>query len=338
MIKTTPYKLGLLLCGLLVLPAKGQNFFPVLGGQRAGTSIFTFLKIGVSARAVGMGEAVIALNQDATSIYYNPATIAQFNTLELSATHVQWPANIKYDFASVTHQLTRQHYLGFSAGILHMAPMLETTEYQPHGTGNYFTFQDRFLAVTYGARMTDRFSFGITVKNVQENLAGLTMASTMLDLGTFYWTGFRSLRFSASLSHFGAQTKPEGTYLKNILNTDTGEETVVESDYEQFSPPTVFRVGVAMEILTLKTYTLTAALQLNHPVDNTENISTGMEYTFLKILSLRAGYKINKEEESFSLGAGLRLPISIGNLRVDYGYVHLDHLSDPKRLTIGLSL
>jgi len=39
----------------------GQNFFPILGGQRAGTSIYTFLKIGVSARAEGMGEAVVAL-------------------------------------------------------------------------------------------------------------------------------------------------------------------------------------------------------------------------------------------------------------------------------------
>ena len=57
----------------------GQNFFPILGGQRAGTSIFTFLKIGVSARAEGMGEAVVALQQDAASVFYNPATIAQFN-------------------------------------------------------------------------------------------------------------------------------------------------------------------------------------------------------------------------------------------------------------------
>ena len=56
----------------------GQNLFPILGGQRAGTSIFTFLKIGVSARAEGMGEAVVALHQNASSIYYNPATIAQF--------------------------------------------------------------------------------------------------------------------------------------------------------------------------------------------------------------------------------------------------------------------
>jgi hypothetical protein len=46
----------------------GQNFFPILGGQRAGSCIFTFLKIGVSARAEGMGEAVVALPQDDGSI------------------------------------------------------------------------------------------------------------------------------------------------------------------------------------------------------------------------------------------------------------------------------
>ena len=61
---------------LSVLP--GQNLFPILGGQRAGTSVFTFLKVGVSARAEGMGEAVVALHQNAASIYYNPATVAQF--------------------------------------------------------------------------------------------------------------------------------------------------------------------------------------------------------------------------------------------------------------------
>ena len=55
---------------LMLSSVRAQNLFPILGGQRAGTSVFTFLNIGVSARAVGMGESVVALNQDAASIYY----------------------------------------------------------------------------------------------------------------------------------------------------------------------------------------------------------------------------------------------------------------------------
>ena len=73
---------------LLFTCINGQNFFPILGGQRVGTSVYTFLKIGVSARAVGMGEAVVALQQDAASVYYNPGTIAQFDQTEFSASRI----------------------------------------------------------------------------------------------------------------------------------------------------------------------------------------------------------------------------------------------------------
>ena len=315
----------------------GQNFFPILGGQRVGTSVFTFLKIGVSARAVGMGEAVVALEQDATSVYYNPGTIAQFNQTEFSASRIQWPAEINYDYFSISRNIIGRHYAGFSFGILHMAPMMETTEYLPHGTGNYFVFQDRFVALTYGTRMTDRFSFGITLKQVEENLAGITMKSAMLDMGTFYWTGFRSLRFSASLSHFGPQTQPEGTYEKQILDTETGEEDIVTTEFESFSPPTVFRVGAAMDMWQSQRQSLLIAIQLNHPVDNAENISTGLEYNFSNMFFLRSGYKINKEEEDISFGAGLIIPIGKLKLRVDYAYANFNHLTSPQRISIGLA-
>ena len=180
-----------------------QTLFPILGGQRAGTSVFTFLNIGVSARATGMGEAVVALNQDATSIHYNPAIVAQLDQTEISISQIQWPADIFYDYFSLSHRLKGRHYVGLNGGILHMKPIIETTEYFPDGTGNYFSYQDRFLGVTYGAKMTDRFSFGVTLKYVAEDLAEYKMNAMLMDVGTFYWTGYGSLRFCASLSNFG---------------------------------------------------------------------------------------------------------------------------------------
>ena len=73
-----------------------------------------------------------------------------------------------------------------------MKPMMETTEYHPDGTGNYFTFQNRFIGLTYGAKMTDRFSFGITFKHVSEDMADYGMNAVLMDMGTFYWTGYKS--------------------------------------------------------------------------------------------------------------------------------------------------
>ncbi len=316
----------------------GQDLFPILGGQRVGTSVFTFLNIGVSARAVGMGESVVALNQDASSVYYNPASIAQLDKTEISLTQVQWPADINYDYFSATRHVSGQHYIGVSAGILHMEPMKETTEFHPEGTGNYFTYQDQFFGLTYGAKMTDRFSFGLTLKHVSENMAQIEMSSVLVDMGTFYWTGYKSLRFCASLSHFGKQASPNGTYEKRLLDNNSGEDILEETNYQKFSPPTLFRVGGAIDPIESLNHHLTVSMQLNHPVDNAEYIVTGLEYSWMNILYMRAGYKSNKNEENFTVGAGVVIPLGKMKIRADYGYANFEHLSDPKRFTIGLSL
>ena len=215
--------------------------------------------------------------------------------------------------------------------------MMETTEYHPDGTGNYFTFQDRFFGVTYGAKMTDRFSFGITLKHVSEVLENYTMDAVLMDVGTFYWTGYKSLRFCASLSHFGKQAGPDGTYLKRILDRGSGDEIEEFTDFETFSPPTMFRVGGAFDPIEKENQHLTISLQLNHPVDNAEYIVTGLEYTFMNMLFLRGGYKSNKKEENLTLGAGLIVPVGPIKIRADYGYANFKHLSDPKRFSIGFS-
>jgi len=73
-----------------------------LGGQRAGTSSATFLRIGVGARAVAMGETFVAVANDPSAIYWNPAGLASLQRRELSISHVQWPADIGYDHVTLT--------------------------------------------------------------------------------------------------------------------------------------------------------------------------------------------------------------------------------------------
>ena len=97
-------------------------------------------------------------------------------------------------------------------------------------------------------------------------------------------------------------------------------------------------INNAMDIISLPRSKLIAAIQLNHPVDDAENISLGAEYLFLEILSLRGGYKINKAEEDYSFGAGIKIPVGKIYLTVDYSYSFHDHLTNPTWLTIGLSL
>ena len=39
---------------------------------KAGTAGLQFLKIGIDARAIGMGEAYTAVSDDISSVYWNP--------------------------------------------------------------------------------------------------------------------------------------------------------------------------------------------------------------------------------------------------------------------------
>ena len=59
--------------------------------------------------------------------------------------------------------------------------------------------------------MTDKFSFGVTVKYIDETLADVSMGGVLIDLGTYYWTGLGTTRFAVSVTNFGGQLTPSGT-------------------------------------------------------------------------------------------------------------------------------
>jgi len=312
--------------------ARSQSLLPFLGGQRVGTSAVTFLKIGVGARAMAMGGAYVALSNDASAMYWNPAGVAQVPQNEFMVNHIEWPADIQYEYLGYVQHVPKLGSFGVSCSFLHTDDMPVTTEYQPHGTGEYFGYSDFMLGLTYALKMTDRFSFGITAKYVREDIAELEMSGWMIDLGTYYWTGYKTLRFAVSLVNFGPNLKPPGTYSKK-----TKEGNDIQQQYEAFSPPTVFRIGSAMNFYENERSALIGSIQMNHPVDNAENAVFGLAYSFLKVLELRSGYKINYDEERFTFGAGLAMAIAATKLNIDYSYGDFGRLQTTHQFSISFS-
>ena len=310
--------------------AFSQNLFPLLGGQRIGTAAATFLKIDVGAQATAMSGASVAMATDATTLYWNPAAAAQLSGNFLTISHIELPVDIQYEFLGYVHHLPKIGTFGISCGMLHMEDMEVTTEYHPTGTGEYFRFNDTFAALTFSMKMTNRFSFGTSIKYVEENLAGIKMGGWMIDLGTFYWTGFKSLRFAVSLVNFGPDLRPDGTYIKK-----TKDEDYVEESYEAFSPPTTFRVGSAMDIYSTEEYCITTSFQINHPVDNAENAVIGLDFKILKNLHLRTGYRINYDEEKFTFGTGFIFPINNTKIVLDYSFKDFNNLSSTHQFSLG---
>ena len=109
-----------------------------------------------------------------------------------------------------------------------------------------------------------------------------------------------------------------------------------KSDWQSFSPPTIFRIGFAFEPYQDDDNKLTTAIQLNHPNDNSENVATGLEYSWRNIVYLRGGYLFNVEEQNYSFGFGVHVPISIAMCSVDYSFTNFTKLGNSQRFSIIL--
>ncbi len=317
---------------LLLTGLATAQLFPNLGGQRTGTAAAQFLKIGVGARAIGMGESYIAVGNDAEALYWNPAGITLFEKNSVFFSHNQWLIDTQLEYAGIVFHLDQANSFGAAITYLHTEDMVETTELQPFGTGRTFGFSDFLLGITYARKMTSQFSFGVSVKLMQETIAELTMRSVLFDLGTFYRTGWKSTRFAVTVTNFGQDMAPSGSVKSQTLDNRDVEIT----SFQKFPPPILFRIGVAGEIIDNEYHRITTSVQLNHPNDNAENINLGAEYWWRDKIALRAGYKTAQVEETFSLGFGLHFPITLADFRLDYAFTNFGRLGVVNRFAIQL--
>ncbi len=323
----------LLLASCFMLPildaaSANAQLLPVLGSQRVGITAADFLKIGVGGRANAMAESFAAVDNDAYALFYNPAGITEFDKTEIAISHSTWFVGLQHDFIGGVYHIDKQNSVGISIISLQSDDMPVTTEFQPYGTGAYFKYGDLALAATYARRMTDEFSFGISVRFIDETLAELSMRGVLIDLGTFYWTGLGTTRFAVSVSNFGGQLTPSGS-VKLVDGTTV-------TNFQSFSPPTIFRIGFAFEPYQDEINKLTTSVQLNHPSDNSENVSLGAEYSYRSSFFLRAGYKINVDEQSYSVGAGMKVDLRFASVYFDYAFTPYQRLGDVHRFSLNL--
>jgi long-subunit fatty acid transport protein len=326
------------LAGILACSLSAQ-ILPNLGGQRVGISSLQFLKIGVGGRGGGMGEAMTAVASDISALFWNPAGLVSMKTDGALVAHAEWLVELKHDFIGATWHITSADVIGLSLISLRTDDMKVTTETQPFGNGEYFRYSDLAIGLTYSRRMTDQFSFGTTLRFVQENLAAVKIQTVLFDLGTLYRTGIGSTRLGVVVSNFGPDVAPTGNV--RLLDGSTIEH------FQPFSPPTVFRFGIAFEPYQDETQRLTSSIELNHPNDNAEHLRLGLEYSWNEWLFLRAGVKRTigdpllsagkTSADDYSFGIGLLAPLEVTTAGFDYSYTNFNLFGGVHRFSVSVT-
>lgn len=329
---------------LLELTTTGENALAV---SKSGTAAAQFLKIGIGARASALAGSFAALANDASALYWNPAGISWTQKSQFLATHTKWFAGLNHEFLGVSVPLSSASVIGLSFTALNSPEMEQTTISEPEGTGIFFDVRDIAIGLTYSRRMTDRFSFGITGKYIQQTLFNENAKTLAVDIGGMLRTGFKGMRLGIAMSNFGGKLQLDGRDLIVSYDNDplqTGNPlTPARLETQGWPLPASFRLGFAMDIIGLRegvflreSQRLTFAVDGYNVNDAEETVSFGLEYAWNDYFFLRGGYRLNHDTESFSSGMGVQIPLQRWKIKADYALSNMGDLGYIHRFGVGI--
>ena len=275
----------------------------------AGETVFAFLKLGVGARPMGLGSAYVALADDATATYWNPAGLAAVRATEISAMHNEWIQDFRHEHVAVGTPLGRGT-LGLSFSGFYGSE-LERRDENGLLTG-HFGFNDIAMTAAYGRPISGGLDAGGAVRYVRSMIDDVDATSISFDLGGRYRLGSSGFSLGAAVQNLG------------------GEATYVE---EGFPIPTTVRVGAAWSkpLASLKGRgTLTTEIRKARAED--ARFHVGGEYAYHERIALRVGGKFGYDEEDLTFGIGLtqsriRFDYALVPLSSDLGTAHLFSLT-----------
>lgn len=303
-----------ILCALLLALAFASRLF---AGEREGGRPGAFLRLGVGSRALGMGGAFVAIADDATASYWNPAGLAFLAEPQLAGMYSALSLDRQYYFAGLAYPLGKVAGLSVS-GINFGIKNFDGRDQTGAPTGA-FSNNEQAVFFSCGLRPFAPLALGGSFKLLRHMLADRSAFGTGYDLGVRL--------VPASFFALGARLQN----LETRRKWDTPEQT-----QEFFSP--IARAGVLLkpaasvslsadyEVFSENGKWQSAALQ-------TGAWHVGAEIFIEQSLGLRAGWN----DGALALGASMIAPLNHSAFEVDYSFANdpLDH-SASHRLTFLL--
>ncbi len=320
---------------LLSALAYPQSGISPVNIERAGQSGWQFLKINGDARQAAMGGAFTAIsNGDGNAIFGNPASLSNVKSYDVQINSLRWVADISHQSVAVAAKIGDIGVVGASIAMLNYGDIEETVNApfgangtEPVITGRTFSAKDIVAGISYARKITDNLSVGGNFRWMQQQIAELSMRNWSLDIGTMYYTGFKSLRVAITARNFGPDSRFGGW----------SEEFQTEAYYVRM--PLDIRAGMAMDFLDGdgSPHLLTIIAEGDHPNDGQEKFSLGASYSFNGQFFVRTGYKFNYDVQGFTFGAGVNY--SIGNISstINYAYVDFGELTQVHMFSLGFS-
>jgi len=281
----------LLLVSVLVLGiewqfARGDNYYGMAND---------YLQYGAGARSLAMGGAYVALADDASAPYWNPACLTQIEEHQFLSMYAPFFEGTSYNFLSYVHPLRRLGSVGISDVLLHSGGY-EEVDIDLGVIGRNKSIFKNAVIISYANRVHRDISVGANLKLIHERVMKYTGNGQGVDLGILY--------------------EPI-----DELNIGVTLQNVIQPKVTLRDEPDVYKVnlkgGVALNAFSGR---LTLTADINKLVDEKAYFCGGLEIcpwekatSTLRRVDLRAGFN---HLQSFTCGIGLKIKF----FSVDYAF------------------
>lgn len=324
---------------ILCLTVTNQSFAADEGAHAA-----EFLSHGVGARAIGMGSAFVAIADDSTATYWNPAGLANVKKNSFATMYADTfrtgdgsffgKGLVNYNFVNYVHQIEEIGSIGLSWIRLGIDDIPRTTfididnngnlgDYQDiNGNGvkdegepyidrptvaDYFSNTDNALIVSYARQVHSMVAVGGNLKLLSQSIFNNSGRGFGIDIGLILMpiTGLRV-----------------GTMLLDATGTQIRWDT---ADKPVFTRGRRLRFGTAYQF-TFPSFG-NGSIGIDFETDQADYeegtdsgggivLRSGAEYLLFNTLAIRCGWN----GQGFSAGSGLQLRVSTMTFFVDYAF------------------
>lgn len=292
---------------------------PVWADNGAGTCSFTFLKLGMDARSVALGEAFTAFVDNATATYWNPAGLARVSCNHITGTYLNYIAGIQSGYLGYALPLWENSGLGIGITYFDYGKIQETTPDNPTGQGlGEYGASDFSASLAYAKRL-GQFYLGIGLKGIYSKIHDYSAHAIACDLGVQCELFANKLLIGLAGRNLGIQT---GAFIEEKANL-----------------PLDIEFGLGYRLFDRS---LLLALDVGKPMDNRFNFQTGIEYCLKKILLFRLGYRSLgsdlKSDSDLDILAGVSTGIGVRakNFLIDYAFIPFNELGNTHRISFSM--
>jgi hypothetical protein len=309
--------------------AQGTNDNTAYGGAAA-----EFLLMGAGARGQALGGAYGALATDVTSMYYNAAGLAQLARPSFMLSTSSYLADTRYSWVGLGFPMAGgARAIGISMGSFGFSDQPITTVTDPDGTGRTYSVRETFISGTYSQNFSDRFAAGISLKFINDRLGTAKANGFAVDFGTNFHAsvGARPIRASFVIQNLGTNLKHSG---QDLIVGVTREPPLGTVDVPQepqsaalsttaWTLPVLFRVGVALDLISQGSNRLTVLSEFTQPNNTKPGAGAGFEWSMQNIgqrgfsVAARGSYTIQPDNQISDITLGMATKESDGSFTSD---------------------